>query len=134
MRDNQKVVMRKNQWVWMTKKEKMRGHLDQSQLVPTIYRQLQKWEMNEENELTINVWREFCFEDFLNTFQKNWKIKRMRNNCSITFIREPGIDTAGVSPDFYSGFVGIFHFFLFSLILKVVYCGPSLTVSGTGIC
>ena len=42
------------------KKIEMRGHLDQTQLVSAIYRQLQKCEMNEEKELTINVRRGFC--------------------------------------------------------------------------
>ena len=63
-----------------------------------IYKQLQKCEMNEENELTINVRRGFCFKDFLKTFQKSWNIKRMRN--SITFIGESGINTGGVSRKF----------------------------------
>ena len=58
----------------------------------------------------------------------------MRNKYSITFIGESGIDTGGVSREFYSGFVRISHFFHFSLILKVVYGGPSLTVSRTDIC
>ena len=95
-------------------KIEMRKHLDQTQLVSDIYKQLQKCEMNEENEVTINVRRGFCFKDFLKTFQKRWNIKRMRNKDSITFIGESGIDTGGVSPEFYSGFVGIIHFFHFS--------------------
>ena len=99
----------------------MRGHLGQPELVSAIYRQLQKCEMNEENELAINVRRGLCFKDFLKTFQKSWNIKRMRNKYSITFIGESEIDTGGVSREFYSGFVGIFHFFHFSLILKVAY-------------
>ena len=53
------------------KQSEMRGHLDQTQLVSAIYRQLQKCEMNEENELTINVRRGFCFKDFLKTFLKS---------------------------------------------------------------
>ena len=100
-------------------KTEMREHLDQTQLVSTIYRQFQKCEMNEENELTINVRRGLCFKDFLKTFQKSWNIKRMRNKYSITFIRESGIDTGGVCLEFYSGFVGIFHFFHFSFILRL---------------
>ena len=80
-----------------------------------IYRQLQKCEMNEENELAINVRGGFCFKDFLKTFQKSWNIKRMRNKYSITFIGDLGIDTGGVSRKFYSGFVQIFHFFHFFL-------------------
>ena len=48
----------------------MRGHLDQPELVSAIYRQLQKCEMNEENEHAINVRRGFCFKDFLKTFRK----------------------------------------------------------------
>ena len=75
--------------------------------------------MNEENELTIYVRRGFCFKDFLKTFQESWNIKRMRNKYSITFIGASGIDTGGVSQELYSGLVGIFHFFHFSLILKV---------------
>ena len=51
-------------------KTEMRGHLDQPELVSAIYRQLQKCEMNEENELAINVRRGFCFKDFLKTFRK----------------------------------------------------------------
>ena len=100
-------------------KTEMRGHLDQTQLVSAIYRQLHKCEINEENELTINVRKGFCFKDFLKTFPNSWNIKRMRNKYSITFIEESGIDTGGVSREFYSGFVGIFHFFHFSLFLKV---------------
>ena len=61
-------------------------------------------------------------------------LKRMRNKYSIIFIRESGINTGGVSREFYSGFVGIFYFFHFSLILKVVYGEPSLTISRTDIC
>ena len=80
-----------------------------------IYRQLQKCEMNEENELAINVRRGFCFKDFLKTFQKSWTIKRMRNKYSITFIGDLGIDTGGVCRKFYSGFAQIFHFFHFFL-------------------
>ena len=45
----------------------------------------------------------------------------MRNKYSITFIGESGIDTGGVFREFYLGFVGIFYFFYFSLILKSVY-------------
>ena len=43
-------------------KTEMRGHLDQTQLVSAIYRQLQKCEMNEENELTSNVRRGFALK------------------------------------------------------------------------
>ena len=60
-------------------KTEMREHLDQTQLVSAIYKQLQKCEMNEENEFTINARRRFCFKDFLKTFQKSWDIKRMHN-------------------------------------------------------
>ena len=115
-------------------KAKMRGNLDQMQLVSAIYRQLKKCAMNEENKLTINVRRGFCFKAFLKTFRKSWNIKRMRNKYSRTFIGESGIDTERVSSEFYSDFVVVFHFFHFSLILKVVYGGPSLTVSRTDIC
>ena len=45
----------------------------------------------------------------------------MRNKYSITVIGESGIDTGGVFREFYLGFVGIFYFFYFSLILKSVY-------------
>ena len=106
--------------------EKMRGHLDQRELVSAIYSQFQKCEMNEENELAINARRGFCFKDFLKTFQKNWNIKRMRNKYSITFIGESGVDTGGVSRKFYSGFIRIFHFFCFFFILKTEI--SSLTV------
>ena len=58
----------------------------------------------------------------------------MRNKHSITFVEESGIDTGRISREFYSDFVGIFHFFHFSFIFKVVYGGPSLTVSQTDIC
>ena len=102
-------------------KIEMRRHLDQTELVSAIYRKLKRCEINEENELTINVRRGFCFKDFQKTFQKSWNIKRMRNKYNITFVGESGIDTGGVSLEFYSDFVGIFHFFHFSLILKVVY-------------
>ena len=46
---------------------------------------------------------------------------KMRNKYSITFIGESGIDTGGVSREFSLGFVGIFYFFYFSLILKSAY-------------
>ena len=36
-------------------KTEMRGHLFKTEIVSAIYRQLQKYEMNEENELAINV-------------------------------------------------------------------------------
>ena len=106
-------------------KTEMRGHLDQTKLVPAIYK---KCEMNEENELALNVRRGFCFKDFLKTFQKSWNIKKMRKKYSITFIGASGIDTGGVSREFYLGFVGSFCFFHFSFILKVVYSRPKFQV------
>ena len=81
-------------------KTEMRGYLDQTGLVSAIYRDLQKCEMNEENELAINVKRQFCFKDFLKTFQKSWNITRMRNKYNITFTGASGIDTGGVSQEF----------------------------------
>ena len=74
-------------------KIEMRRHLDQTELVSAIYRKLKRCEINEENELTINVRRGFCFKDFQKTFQKSWNIKRMRNKYNITFVGESGIDT-----------------------------------------
>ena len=84
-------------------KTEMRGYLDQTQLVSAIYRQLQKCEINEENELTINVRRGFCFKDFLKTFQKSWNIKRMHNEYSITFIGESGM----IQEEFLENFIQV---------------------------
>ena len=78
----------------------------------------------KKNELTINVSRRFGFKNFLGwniKKIKSWNIMKMRNKYSITFIGESGIDTGGVSREFSLGFVGIFYFFYFSLILKSVY-------------
>ena len=52
----------------------------------------------------------------------------MRKKYSITFIGASGIDTGGVSREFYLGFVGSFCFFHFSFILKVVYSRPKFQV------
>ena len=78
-------------------KAKMRGNLDQMQLVSAIYRQLKKYAMNEEKKLTINVRRGFCFKAFQKTFWKSWNIKRMRDKFNRTFIGVSGIDTEKVS-------------------------------------
>ena len=99
-------------------KTEIGGHLGQPELVSAVYRQLQKCEMNQKNELAINVRRGFCFKNFLKTFQKSWNIKRMRNKYSITFIGELVIDTGEVFQKFYSGFVRIFHFFHFFSFLS----------------
>ena len=93
-------------------KTEMNGHLDERELVSAIYRQLQKCELNEENELVINVRRGFCFKDFLRTFQKSSNIKRMCNKYSITFMRKSGIDAGGVSREFNPGFIKFFISFI----------------------
>ena len=98
LRNNPKVMMRKNQYDWQ--KTEIRRHLEQRELVSAIYRHFQKCEMNEENELAINARRGFCFKDFQKTFQKSWNIKRKRHKYSITLIGESGIDTGGVLENF----------------------------------
>ena len=59
--------------------------------------------MDRENELQIHVRRGFCLADFLKTFRKPCNAKKKSCRYIVTFIRESGIDTGGVSGEFYSG-------------------------------
>ena len=64
-------------------------------LMLDIEKVLRDCEMDHENELQIYVRRAFCFADFLKAYWRPYKA------YIVTFIGESGIDTEGVSKEFY---------------------------------
>ena len=79
-----------------------KGNFDQSKLMLDIEKVLRNCEMDRENELQIHVRRGFCFADFLKTFRMPYNAKKKSYRYIVTFIGESGIDTGGVSREFYS--------------------------------
>lgn len=74
---------------------------------------LQTLDVEKDKEHKIHVRRGQCFEDFTSFFKKKWN----KPGCcyKITFIGEAGIDTGGLSREFYSGiYRHVIHFLLFS--------------------
>ena len=51
----------------------------------------------------LNIRRGFYFEDFVKAFNKKWNIGKRNHKYCISFVGESGIDTGGVSREFYSG-------------------------------
>ena len=51
----------------------------------------------------LNIRRGFYFEHFVKAFNKKWNIGKRSHKYYISFVGEPGIDTGGVSREFYSG-------------------------------
>ena len=80
-----------------------KGNYYQNQLMLDIEKVLRDCEMDRENELQIHVRRGFCFADFLKTFRKPYNAKKKSYRYIVIFIGESGIDTGGVSREFYSG-------------------------------
>ena len=57
------------------------------------------------NDFSIKLYihRDSYFEDFVKAFKKKWNIgKRNHKYYCISFVGESGIDTGGISPEFYS--------------------------------
>ena len=50
----------------------------------------------------LNIRRGFYFEDFVKAFNKKWNIGIWNHKYCISFAGESGIDTGGVSREFYS--------------------------------
>ena len=50
----------------------------------------------------INVRRSFCFSEFYDFFQKKWNKKAIYYQYQIRLMGEAGIDTGGLTRDFYS--------------------------------
>ncbi|XP_078490016.1 ubiquitin-protein ligase E3C-like [Ciona intestinalis] len=57
---------------------------------------------SEAQTITIPVRRNFAFRDFHNFFMKPWNWKKRNRSYNIQFIGEAGVDTGGVSRDFYT--------------------------------
>ena len=53
--------------------------------------------------IKLNIRRGFYFEDFVKAFNKKWNIGKGNHEYLISFVGELGIDTGGVSREFYSG-------------------------------
>ena len=80
-----------------------KGNYDQNQLMLDIEKVLRECKMDRDNELQIHGRRGFCFADFLKTFRKPYNAKKKSYRYIVTFTEESGIDTGGVSREFYSG-------------------------------
>ena len=61
------------------------------------------FEINMENSLQLNIRRRFIFSDFTKYFCKKWNVRKKNCLYTISFIGESGLDTGGVSREFYSG-------------------------------
>ena len=57
----------------------------------------------EANDFSIklNIRRGFHFEDFVKAFNKKWNTGKRNHKYCISFVGESGIDTGGVSREFY---------------------------------
>ena len=53
--------------------------------------------------IKLNIRWGFYFEDFVKAFNKKWNIGKGNHEYLISFVGELGIDTGGVSREFYSG-------------------------------
>ena len=62
-----------------------------------------KCSINDNEHLQLNIRRGHCFEDFRRYFSKKWNAKRKNDKYIISFLGEAGVDTGGVSREFYSG-------------------------------
>jgi len=60
-------------------------------------------DIDDDQVLKIPVRRGFCFEDFRNYFDKKWNAKKKNMKYQLEFIGEAGVDTSGLSRDFYTG-------------------------------
>ena len=70
-----------------------------------------KCKMSSE-EVTLNIRTRFCFADFFKHFSKKWNHMKKDFVYKIMFVGEAGLDTGGVSREFYSGAA---FFYTFSL-------------------
>ena len=52
--------------------------------------------------IKLNIRWGFYFEDFVEAFNKKWNIGKRNHKYCISFIGKLGIDTGGVSREFYS--------------------------------
>lgn len=59
--------------------------------------------MDLTQHVTLTVRRGFTFRDFHNFFSKSWNKRKQNHPYTVTFIGEAGLDTGGVSREFYSG-------------------------------
>ena len=53
--------------------------------------------------IKVNIRLGFYFEDFVKAFNKKWIIGKRNHKYCISFVGKSGIDTGGVSREFYSG-------------------------------
>ena len=53
--------------------------------------------------LKLNIRKNFGFEDFFHFFNKKWNCSKKNKLYEISFIGESGVDTGGLSREFYSG-------------------------------
>ena len=62
-----------------------------------------------EENFKLKVRRGFAFNDFLKAFKKPWNVTKKNFKFTIEFIGESGIDTGGLSREFYSGLYILFR-------------------------
>ena len=67
-----------------------------------IFSVLKNAEITDEI-IHINVRRQYVFNDFRKCFNKKWNAKKKNSKYKITFVGEAGLDTGGLSREFYSG-------------------------------
>ena len=61
------------------------------------------FDVDRQSKLQLKIRRRFCFDDFIKCFSKKWNANKKKYLYSVTFIGESGLDTGGVSREFYSG-------------------------------
>ena len=61
------------------------------------------FDVDRQSKLQLKIRRRFCFDDFIKCFSKKWNANKKKCLYSVTFIGESGLDTGGVSREFYSG-------------------------------
>ena len=67
----------------------------------------------------LNIRRGFYFEDFVKAFNKKWNIGKRNHKYCISFAGESGIDSSGVSREFYSG-ISFLILFIIPFYLKIL--------------
>ena len=68
--------------------------------------------------IQLNIRRKFEFSDFVKFFSKSWNVKRSRFAYRINYIGEAGIDTGGVSREFYTGMI-IYYMIMYYYLYTV---------------
>jgi len=76
--------------------------------------------INTDEVITIKIRRNFFFEDFRKHFNKKWNNKKKNCRYEILFLGESGVDTGGVSREFYSGMFALITLLIIKLVIIIL--------------